>query len=283
MRGFLLMFLLGLPWLRADSILQCGGPRVFEVDSADGRVTWEWDATKEPTVPEDLRAAFATTDECKPVEGGKRCLITASSGGCAMIDRASGKVLWSARVRNAHSIELLPGNRIIVASSLGGDELLLFDVRSGDRVWWKTPLKSAHGVVWDGETQRLHALGYDVLRTYRLADSWTEHPALVEMKSHDLPDHDGHDLMAVPGSRDLVLSTESHVWLFDREQAVFRPHPDLHAMESVKGISIHPKTGRIVIVQASQGRWWSESARLLNPPGKLDFPGEKIYKARWAE
>lgn len=281
MRGILLLLIIGLPLLRAETILLCGGSRVFEVDPADGRVIWQWDAAKEATLPEDLRTSFATTDECKPMDGGKRMLITASSGVCAMIDRASGRVLWSARVRNAHSIELLPGGRVIVASSLGGDELLLFDLRSGDRVLWRTELKSAHGVVWDPKSRRLHALGYDVLRTYRLSDAWAESPALVEMKSHNLPDGDGHDLIAVPRSLDLVVTTESHVWLFDRDRGGFRPHPALHFLPAVKGVSIHPENGRILVVQAGDGRWWAESVKMLEPAGELRFPGEKVYKARW--
>jgi hypothetical protein len=83
------------------------------------------------------------------LDGGSKILISSSSGGCALVERPSGKAIWYAQVPNAHSLELLPRGRIIVASSVHaqGNRLVLFDLDHSDQPIWGTPLVSAHGVV----------------------------------------------------------------------------------------------------------------------------------------
>lgn len=265
----------------ADRLLLCGGPEVFMVEPDATAKIWSWKAKNRAALPENLRKAFATTDDCKPVDDGKRILVSSSSGGCALIERETGKPVWWAKVPNAHSIEALPGGRIIVASSVGGDKLAIFDTTQGDRILWETPLSSAHGLVWDPARKRLFALGFKELRSYTLRDWESQKPALELKETHPLPDEDGHDLSPVPGSSDLVLTTNGHVWLFDRDKPAFRPHPEFKDLPGVKCVSIHPETGRTLLIQSTGGHWWTDTADFSHPNGKVTLKGETLYKGRW--
>jgi hypothetical protein len=274
---------------KASPLLLCGMDEVFLIDTAaaeKGTIEklWSWRAKDREDVPEALRKSFATTDDCKPVNGGARVLVSSSSGGCALVERPSGKVLWYARVPNAHSLELLPGGRVVVASSVNafGNKFLLFDLARPDQPLWETPARSAHGVVWDSERQRLWALNFDELRCYELKDWESDHPSLALEKSYALPDEDGHDLQPVPGSADLTVTTSHHVYLFDRGKREFRAHPVLGDQPEVKCVTTHPTSGRVVYLPAVGGKqWWSDRISFLAPEGGVQFPGEKLYKARW--
>lgn len=272
----------------AEPLVFCGWDKVFILDLADaekGKIDklWSWRATDRKELPEALRGSFRTTDDCKPVDGGTKILISSSSGGCALVERPSGRVLWYASVPNAHSLERLPGDRLIVASSVSpnGNRLILYDPARSDQPAWETPLVSAHGVVWDEKRQLLWALGLKELRCYELKDWSGDKPSLTRKASHPLPDAGGHDLQAIPQSDNLVLTTGRHVYLFDREERRFRLHPELGDKAHVKCVSVHPVNGRTVFVQASEKAWWSDAIGLLSPAAQVSLPGERLYKARW--
>ena len=150
------------PSVHAETLLLCGMAEVFEIDvaaAAKGEVKklWSWRAADREELPEAIRKRFGTTDECKPIDGGKRVLISSSSGGCALVERPSGRVLWYAAVPNAHSVEQLPGNRVVVAASVhaAGNRLSVFDLNRSETPISEVPLVSAHGVVWDARRERL--------------------------------------------------------------------------------------------------------------------------------
>lgn len=297
--------------MAAEKLILCGMDEVFVIEASSTEKTWSWRAADRPEIPEGMRKTFATTDDIKVLDNGARWLITSSSGGCALLEYPSGKVLWQARVPNAHSIEALPGNLAVVASSVSkeGNRLALFDLRhAGGAPLSSTPLPSAHGVVWDEPRQRLWALGFDELRRYQLkksppaaapatavpgaAQQDAAQPAKDATATEGVPaleleatfkwsGKDGHDLQPVPGSDDLVLTDEAGVWLFDRKTESFRPHPVLGSRPEVKSVSIHPQTGRIAWTMASGGEWWTRDVQFLNPESKLTLPGEKLYKVRW--
>ncbi len=286
---FLTAVVLALPEpSNAEPLLVCGMSEVFLIDTntAEKGVVeklWSWRAKDRPELPESLRSAFGTTDECKPVDGGKRILIAASSGGCALVERPSGRVIWYAQVPNAHSLELLPRDRVIAASSVNeqGNRLALFEIVRSEHPVWEEPLVSAHGVLWDESRQRLWALGLKELRCYELQDWDTDKPSLKLQESYSLPNDDGHDLQAVPKSSDLVLSTGQHVFRFDRDKRQFRPHPVLGDREHVKCVSVHPGTGRTAYVHGSDKAWWGDHIGLLNPSGEAVLQDERLYKVRW--
>lgn len=273
---------------RAEPLLVCGWDEVFLIETStarNGKVEklWTWNAKASKELPEPVRASFATTDDCKPLDGGSKVLISSSSGGCALVERPSGHVLWYALVPNAHSLELLPRGRVVVASSVSqkGNRLILFDLARSNEPIWDTPLVSAHGVVWDENRQRLWTLGLKDLRSYELKDWESQTPSLGLTASYVLPGGDGHDLQAVPHSNDLVVTTGPHVYLFDRDKHEFRLHPDLGNKANVKCVSIHPVRGQTVFVHAAGKEWWTDTLGLLAPVGTIQMPGEHLYKARW--
>jgi hypothetical protein len=275
-------------WVKAEPLLLCGAEEVFLVETsaaAKGKIekSWSWNARQCDQLPEAVRRLFASTDDCKPTDGGRRILISASSSGCALVERPSGKVSWYAQVPNAHSLELLPGARIVVASSVSakGNRLVLFDIARPDQSIWDTPLPSAHGVVWDDTRQVLWALGIEELRSYELKDWEGKTPSLAMKATYPLPDRNGHDLQPVPKSNDLVITAGRHVYLFDRDKHEFRLHPDLGDKEHVKSVNIHPITGQTAFMQATDEHWWNDTLGLLAPAGKIQLPGERLYKARW--
>ena len=200
-----LLFLLAVTApARAQSLLACGWDEVFVLEIADTpRKVWRWKAADRPELPAEYRTKFRTTDECKPV-AGNRILITASSDGAALVDRATGQTLWWGACGNAHSAELLPGDRIVLACSLRegtGNKLALFDVREPGREMFATELHSGHGVVWDAARSRLWALGEKELRAYRLEAWESAQPSLALDARYPLPDADGHELARCPAPR----------------------------------------------------------------------------------
>ena len=261
---------------------------VFEINADDPgqgalHKLWSWRAKDHPELPDEARKRFATTDECKPVRDGTQVLIASSSGGCALVEKPSGRVLWHAVVPNAHSLELLPHNRVVVAQSVGrqGNRLLLYDLARPAPPVWETALPSGHGAVWDQERKCLWVLGLKELRRYELKDWDTATPSLVQQSTVDLPDEDGHDLQAVPHSRDLSVTTAHHVYLFDRDKPAFHPHPQLGDRVNVKSLNVHPVTGRILFTQGDAPAWWTKSLHLLSPAADIAAPAEHLYKARW--
>lgn len=271
------------PWLAgacpAQELIVCGWDTVsvLNVNGAkEPEVRFLWRAEDSPEIPAELRGSFRTTDECKPLPGG-RILVTSSSNGVAILERETGKALFWASVANAHSAEMLPGNKLVVAASVHkeGNRLVVFDAAVPMKELFSTELVSAHGVVWDAQRQRLWAIGGRVLRSYR----WEE-PKLIQEAEFPLPSEGGHDLYAIDKSPHLGLTTEEKVWLFDRERKKFQPHWEIAWEPHVKSVSIHPRTGQVVIVQAQPPEWWSLELEFLRPPFVLRR-NERMYKARW--
>lgn len=257
----------------------CGADEVFILDVRGGpRKTWSWRAAEHPELPELLRKKFGSTDDCKPVDGGRKILVTSSGGAVALVERSTGRVVFHAAAVNAHSAEVLPGNRLVVASSTGegGNRLLLFDLAVPDKPLSFDELEGAHGVVWDPERTLLWALGTNELRAYEVLPG----RALARRLSYTPPNSGGHDLRAVPGSPLLNLTTANHVWQFDRDLLTFRTHPELGNLGEVKCVDVDPDGGATVYIQAEIS-WWAEHLRFLGSDRTVDFPKQKLYKARW--
>jgi hypothetical protein len=65
------------------------------------------------------------------------------------------------------------------------------------------------------------------------------------------------------------------VFLFDRDQATFRPHPLMAKEAKVKSADVHPVSGRLVVST------WGNTLKLLEPSGTITFKDARPYKARW--
>ncbi len=271
----------------ADRLAVCGWDEVFLLDLGRNppAKVWTWKAAGRSDLPAHMHDKFRTTDECKPLDGGRRILVTSSSDGVAMVEYPSGRVAFHAQAANAHSAELLPNNRVAVAAShrpnAEGDRLILFDLDKPDRPLYHTELTWAHGVVWDAQRQILWALSGTELRAYRLKNWSSSSPELEKLAAYPLPDPGGHDLQPVPGSADLIITSGKRCWLFNRESRRFSPHPQLGAQADVKCITQHPATGQVLWIQAEGGNWWTGKLRFLEPERIIQLPGERLYKARW--
>jgi len=282
-----------------DELILCGAEEVFILSVVPGKnpkteKTWSWRAADCPNLPESLRPAFKSTDDCKPFEGGREILITSSSGAVALVERETKRAVFYAPVVNAHSAEMLSGGRIVACASVStsplGNRLVFFDANTPEKEISSDSLQSAHGVVWDEARRILWALGYDELRAYRLSKGKEEKdklksalqtPVIEREALFPLSDTDGHDLSPIPGTPLLFISTGRHCWYFDRDKRRFAPHDVLADAASVKSYSVHPSTGRIAYVQAEGSNWWAERVHFLRPVGILHLPGQRLYKARW--
>ena len=244
--------------------------------------TWSWKAVSRTDFPAEYKQLFNTTDECKPFDNGSKILITSSGGAFAYVDRNADRILHYGTGGNPHSADLLPGNRVVIALSVGGDQLAVYDLISlNQSPLFSLPFHSAHGVVWDEKRGLLWALGMEVLSSYKL-EAWDSNlPKLVLVESFPLPEKEGHDLYSIPHSSYLSVTTGEHCWLFDRDRKTFSPHPDLWSLVNVKAISQHPVTGRTALVRADEGEWWSESIHFLEPTEVVHIPGGHFYKVRW--
>jgi hypothetical protein len=293
-----LLALIGVPLARRSAsasqdsgeseLVVCGWDEVFILAIGGGpapahRKVWSWRAADSPEIPADMRGLFRTTDDCKPVEGGRRILISSSGGAVALIDRASRRASFFARLTNAHSVEMLPGGRIAAAASVSdagtGNRLVIFDAATG-KALATDELRSAHGVLWDSARSVLWAIGGDVLRAYAVGPAGG--PARLERTFEiPLPVEGGHDLVAIPGSSRLFLSTVERCFYFDRDTRQLSPHDAFGSRRNIKSYNVHPRSGRVVYIEAEGANWWAQHLHFQRPEGTLRLAGEHLYKARW--
>jgi hypothetical protein len=268
---------------QGNSFLVCGDSKVLLVDhtkSTNGtpEIIWTWDAQQADDLPEDYRRKFRTMDDCKVANGGKALLVSSSSGAIAMLDSKDRKVLFYASVPNAHSIALLPGNRIVAAASTNptGNKIMLFDADRSESLLSEDSLYSAHGTVWHEQSQRLYTLGYDVLRTYRISGD-----KLIREKEWKIPGEGGHDLTLAPDTKSLFLTEHHGAWRFELDSEQFVKIPGFPEGENIKSIG-EAASGQFIYTVPEES-WWTFHVNFHNPSHQVAFPNMKVYKARWYE
>lgn len=264
--------------------LVCGDSKVLIVDYNKSRdsipaVVWSWNAQQARDLPELYRTRkFNGMDDCKTINGGKQILVSSSSGGAiAILDVETGKVVFYASVPNAHSVTKVPGNRVVAASSTAkdGNKIILFNIRHPEIPLATDSLYSAHGLVWNKRTKSLFALGYDVLREYKLGAFHN----LQLVHSWPIPGLGGHDLQLSPNGRVLFLSEHKGIWQFDLKEHKFGKIPGFPDHENIKSIGQN-ESGQYIMTIPEES-WWTFHVRFLNPERKMVFTGMKVYKARW--
>ncbi|ROT93424.1 hypothetical protein EB810_15170 [Altererythrobacter sp. FM1] len=225
---------------------------------------------------------FHHIDECKSVDGGDTILITASTDGVGLIDRKGKRFLQLGVSRNAHSADFLPGGRIAVANSHGGDTLQIFDGREMGKLLIEKPLSAGHGVHWDSKSKRLYALASEEIDIYELVNWDSESPDLNLVRRITLPEGEGHNLSQIPCSDQFHISTASQTWLFDESDESVVAHPQLSGQRQVKSVSTNRNSGAIVWLKADSGSWWSYNLRLIHDDVDMIFPvNKRYYKVRW--
>ena len=201
-----------------------------------------------------------------------------------MVDRATGRATFWGLCANAHSADLLPGERIAVACSIhdsGGNRLAIFDARTPEREVYSTELHGGHGAVWDERRKLLWALSDRDLRAYKLANWESAMPRLRIAARYPLPGGGGHELS--PDGNALIVSGARDVWLFQRDTRKFAPHPKLAGMSDVKSVTVDQRTGRMAFTVAERPNWWTSKIRFKNPEGESIRDGERLYKLRWVQ
>jgi antitoxin (DNA-binding transcriptional repressor) of toxin-antitoxin stability system len=285
----LLPFSLFVPSCRASNLLLCGGAQVIEAEVTQVagkpalREVWHWRPEESDGLPVPLMRKFVTTDDCKAVSQGSEILITSSGDAVALVSHTTGRTLFYATVKNAHSAELLPSGLIAVASSSdpagNGDRLLLFDRHKSEEPLVSLPLEAAHGVVWDSKRDVLWALGGKELQRLHL-DTSASTPHLVMERTVPLPAREGHDLQLAEDAGALYVTNTKTVFQVDPEHLTFKPFQPFTGLSGIKSLSIHPKSGQIAYTSADPGVWWTYTLRFLNPGEQIVLP-DMIYKVRW--
>lgn len=264
--------------------LVCGDSKVLLVDYAKSRdtipeVVWSWDAHLAQDLPEEVRnRKFNGIDDSKAVNKGRQIIISSSSGGgVVVLNKKDKRVLFYHAVPNAHSVMVLPRNRLVAAASTapGGNRIILFDMRHPEMPLFSDSLYSAHGLVWHDKRKSLYALGYDVLREYK-SDSFASLRLVNEWK---IPGIGGHDLTLSSDGKRLFLTEHNGSWAFDLSDHQFRKPEGMPDYPNMKSIGQLP-SGQYVLTVPEES-WWTYHVRFSNPARKLAFPGHRVYKARW--
>lgn len=156
-------------------LIAVGSNKVYIFDEDPARkagnykssVSWEWDATAAAATLGLAANRMDHMDDAKPKNDNKQLLITSSYSWALLLDIATKNVLWFATdVKNAHSAEILPDDKIVVACADGS--VALFNKNQSNVVLDSSPLESAHAVVWMESTQRLYAVGASKMIIFRI-------------------------------------------------------------------------------------------------------------------
>lgn len=265
------------------SFLVCGDHQVLLVDYEQSNdtipnVVWTWDAHKANDLPEEYRLKrFNSVDDCKAIRNGKEILVSSSSGAVAVVERKTNTVKFYASVPNAHSIELLPGNYLAAAASTAdkGNRIMIFDLKDGSKPVYTDSLYSAHGVVWDDRRKSLFALGYDVLREYKLLAG-----GQLQLEQYwKIPGIGGHDLQPTPDGKNLLVTEHEGTWKFDIDTHRFSKIEGFPDSENIKSLGQN-KNGQYIFTVPEES-WWTFHVEFFNPARRFAFPDMKVYKARW--
>ena len=264
----------------------CGGKevRIIDLSKSNGREineVWSWNIEDGAEgLPAEYSKYLMPLDECKFVDSNKKLLLTSSHSAVVLLDIKSKKCDFYARVPMAHSADLLPNNRIAVALSTNkaGNSLEIYDISQPEKVLWRDSLYSGHGAVWHAERESLYALGYDVLREYKLKDWNTDAPALELVASTPIPVKSGHDLVKVDEQRMLVSGHEGVMW-FDVESKEFSPFEPLKDTHNVKSVNYNHKLNRLIYTKGEVS-WWTHNIYQKNPDKMITIDSMNVYKVR---
>ncbi len=145
----------------------------------------------------------------------------------AILSYPEGKPLWTtySAADNPHSVELLPGNIFVVASS-SGNALRFFDLNSNVSVnaYIQVDLTDAHGVLWDPQNRLLWALSGNELVSYQVGRDASGKITVTEVTGSRiaLPTQYGHDLAPYYGDTNLLwVTTAAQVYLYNKTSKTF--------------------------------------------------------------
>lgn len=238
-------------------LIAVGGTKVYLFDEKMARtagnytagLVWSWDSNTEKAKlsrPDHI-------DDAKPVYDNKKLLVTSSYSWCGLVDIETKNLdFYATGVSGAHSAEVLPNDRIVVACSDGGDMVALYDKERSNTMIASYPLTSAHGVVWMEKTQRLYAVGGTSLQVYKLNDAWASSPALVLEKTISSSGFVGgmHDMTAV--DENTLIIGGSKLAFFNVTTEKFTAVTAYNGVSGFKSVNYNPATGEFYYTYAWQ-------------------------------
>lgn len=255
------------------------------VDSLTNNELWSWRVAMSD-IPSDMQSLFNNIDEVKAVYSRKYIILTASTGGVAMVRISDRKLMFYAYPKgNPHSIEILPDGNIVVATSTGTDEnansLLIYKMdtlrNDASPIHAKYSLYSGHNAVWDRANRQLIATTDNTLRFYEYNYN-PENPALTLKDEINLPDKGAHDMFPVYGENALWLTTTSYIYKIDlATKTIARAG---FSKANIKSVSSGPSEFGTLLLQPTTSHW---SNYVTNDKGEkaCHIANGKIYKARW--
>jgi len=260
----------------ASAVVLCGDMtmRVIDMDRSDGDnvcLLWEWKAQDND---------FNPLDDCKPIENGNKILVTSSRRAAAVISTKTGETEFKAVTPMAHSIEMLPNNRIAVALSTNpaGNSLEIYDLSDCSKPIIRDTMYSGHGVVWNQKRKSLFTLNYDELREYKLRRWNSSTPSLERVATWQMPGRSGHDLSPVDDGH-MLITNHDGVYMFDITSGTFSEFEPMKGMQDIKSVNYDPKTGRIIYTKAEIS-WWTHHIYQKNPDKVVNIEDINVYKVR---
>ena len=193
--------------------------------TAPEAVIWEWKPTPALGFKQIGKTYANRIDEAilrySDVLGCYVVCVTSSSGYMCIAKYPSGECVWEATASGygPHSIEYLPDGNVVVVCSGNSDTqkgcIRIYSTTTGKYSSYK--LVSAHGVLWDDESQLLWTLGASELRAYRIGGTLKDPKLeLAEGLGTNSGISGGHNLSICSADTDYLWISGSKVWLFQK-------------------------------------------------------------------
>lgn len=320
------------------------------IHDAAGTNSWTWsveDAENQADMPSSLLSciqARTAVPEVKWANGGKS-VLSIYNAAAVMINHLPGEdgdkqvtfgvCLNRDGMGNTHSLELVPGGRLAVATTSSGmtGNIKVFDLAGGmdadaDPVQELDGLPGVHGLVWDEQGGLLWGSGSSAapdgesasapaLNAYRYADgSFDTQPAYAyNISAATVLDTEwegtgyagwwdgGHDLAAVPGRRQLLVSTDMDLHVFDIPSETFASGAEVaekylagfapvDSRVGDDGVSLPRSDVKSLSVDGNynvlyvQAAWYGVTSYQVNllKGGSLKPPmtySQEVYRSRW--
>ena len=140
-----------------------------------------------------------------------------------------------------------------MASSDGGDKLVLFDTNGSTSPIASYPLTSAHGVVWVDSVQRLYAIGGSSIQVYSLSAWDSSSPALKLEKTISSSSFVNglHDASLVDANTIIVAGNNAA--LLDVRSGSLSGIRHLNGVIGIKSVNYNADSGELYYTYAAAG------------------------------
>ena len=244
-------------------------------------VVWEWQIKEAfSQLPAEYEKQLYPLDECKFADNNRNLLITASAGAVLLLEIETRRVLFYASAPLAHSAEIMPDGRIVVALSThkAGNCIQLFDRTLPEKVLFQDRLYFGHALQYNSENNRLYALGFSKLKSYRMEQWHTDSPVLQLENTWTIPFNAGHDLCLVD-NRELLITGREGVAVFDIDKSQFHPFAPLAETGGIKSINYNSENNQLIYTKG-EIKWWTHHVYQETPAKKITINDFRIYKVR---